>query len=66
MLSVLSSLADFDNGSRINKLFRKCNGINEHGFYAISLFKNGVSLTVVVDDMIPCKWSIPVFTKSNG
>ena len=60
MLSVLSSLADYDDESRIRNIF-DCSSdqfakLNQYGVYIVNLYKNGIKFRVVLDSYIPCKW----------
>ena len=51
-------MAEKSNGERIKKMF-KTHEINPYGLYALTMYKSGVELEVVLDDYIVCKWSIP-------
>ena len=64
-MSAVSALAE--KPERIKKLF-----INDHlepneaGIYGVRVCKNGEWIHIVIDDWIPVKNEIPVFSKSNG
>lgn len=64
-LSSLSCMAEKSNGERIKKMFITDN-VNEHGLYALTMYKSGVELEIVLDDYIACKWSRPCFTTAKG
>lgn len=40
--------------------------VNDQGLYALSMYKSGVKLDIVLDDFIVCKYSKPCFTKAKG
>lgn len=40
--------------------------VNEEGLYALTMYKSGIQLEIVLDDFIVCKNSRPCFTKANG
>lgn len=64
----LSSLAALsERPERIKELF--CSEkVNEHGVYGANFYKNGIKMTVVVDDLIPCegKGNEVAFARGNG
>ena len=62
-LSSLSVIAE--KGERIKKIFQT-DQVNEQGVYAVNLTKNGVPITVVLDDHIVCKEAFPVFSQAAG
>jgi hypothetical protein len=62
-LSSLSVIAE--KPSRIKSLINT-HEINDQGVYAVTLFKNGAKMQVMVDDHIVCKNAEPVFSKANG
>jgi calpain-15 len=58
-LSALSVLAEHPR--RIKRIF-KTDRVNEQGVYGVNVTKNGVPITVVLDDFIVCKEAFPVFS----
>jgi hypothetical protein len=50
-----------ENPERIKKIFLTSE-INEQGVYGVKIYKNGAPITIVLDDHVVCKNSIPVFT----
>ena len=64
-LSVVSCLAE--RPEKIQQLFT-IDEVNEWGFYAIDLTKNGIPTTVVIDDYIPCDEDEgePIFANSRN
>ena len=64
-LSVVSCLAE--RPATIKQLFA-FDEVNEWGFYAIDLTKNGIRTTVMIDDYIPCDEDEgePIFANSRN
>jgi len=65
-LSSLAALAE--RPDRIRDMFLEREA-SKHGIYGATMYKNGVKMTVVVDDLIPCKGADGdrvAFARSNG
>ena len=66
-LSTISCLSEHNQGQRIRDLFVvDSTTYSPQGVYCMQFYKNGMPLEVVVDDYIPCEWSVQLFTKANG
>ena len=64
-LSAVSALAE--KPERIKKLFMNDHlEPNEVGIYGVRVCKNGEWIDIVVDDWIPVRNDMPVFSKANG
>ena len=62
----LSSLAALsERPERIRNMFLN-DDANDFGVYGTTMFKNGVKMQVIIDDLIPCKGNKVAFARSNG
>ena len=62
----LSSLAAIaEKPDRIRNMFLN-EDANEYGVYGTTMFKNGIKMQVIIDDLIPCKGNKVAFARSNG
>ena len=39
---------------------------NDVGIYAAKMYKNGIEMVVIIDDLIPCKGDNVAFARANG
>lgn len=62
-LSSLAALAE--NSDRIRQLFLN-DEANEAGIYAAYMYKNGIKMVVIIDDLVPCKGNDVAFARANG
>ena len=62
-LSSLAALAE--RPERIRSMFLN-DDANDYGVYGTVMYKNGVKMCVVIDDLIPCKGNKVAFARSNG
>jgi len=40
--------------------------INDQGVYAVTLFKNGAKMQIILDDFFVCKNAEPIFSRAHG
>lgn len=39
---------------------------NDFGIYAAKMYKNGIEMVVIIDDLVPCKADDVAFARANG
>lgn len=62
-LSSIAALAE--RPDRIRNMFLN-DDANDYGVYGSVMYKNGIKMCVVIDDLIPCKGNKAAFARSNG